>query len=133
MFTLIQSSPLEITLDPIAAEERLPSAAFDITADWIMSYQQARIVIKECWLEYSELNRFEKDLKILLDGQIENAELKNMSLEPIMSFRRNGKKFDFEFNASDTAKMGTVSIKTDLYKQELIEIIQNIKDWAKWW
>lgn len=133
MFTLIQSSPLEVTFDPVSTEERLPSVAFDITANWGMPYQQAQIIIKECWLEYSELNRFENELKQLINRQLDNVKLSNMSLEPVIQFSRSSDKVTFEFVSTDTANMGTVSIKTNLYEQELAEIIQNIKNWGKWW
>jgi hypothetical protein len=133
MFTLIQSSPLEVTFDPVFTEERLPSVAFDITANWVMPYQQAQIIIKECWVEHSELNRFESQLKQLINKQLDNVKLSNMSLEPIIQFSRNSDKVIFEFVSIDTGKMGTVSIKTNLYEQELTEIIQNIKNWGKWW
>lgn len=130
---MIRSSPLEITLDPTAIEDRLPSAAFDVTAEWKMPYQQARIIIKECWLEYKELNRFEADFSNLIDGRIEKVKLSDMSSDQIMLFKKNDDQYDFEFIAKDTANMGTILIKSRLYGQELIEIARNMKDWAKWW
>ncbi|HEX8286727.1 MAG TPA: hypothetical protein VF556_01950 [Pyrinomonadaceae bacterium] len=133
MFTLIQSSPLEITLDPVSTEERLSSVAFDITAKWTMPYQNAQIVVKECWFEYSELNNFEVELKQLINRQIDDLKFNNMSLEPIMVFRRNNEKFSFEFLAIDSSNIGIASIKTNLFEQELIEITQNVRNWSKWW
>jgi hypothetical protein len=133
MFPLIDSAPLEIVFDPVSTEERLPSVAFNITAKWSMPFQQAEIIIKECWFEYSELNRFEDDLKQLVNRQIHSVKLSNMSLIPIMRFRRIGDKVSFEFIANDSADMGTVSIQTNLYELEINEIAENIKNWAKWW
>ena len=133
MFTFIKSSPLEIKFDPVLTEERLPSVAFDIIANWVMPYQQAQVTVKECWFEYSELNCFEEDLKKFMNQQIETVKLSNMSLEPIMLFGRNSGKVTFEFLAGDSAQIGTVLIKTNLYEQELADIILNIKNWDKWW
>lgn len=133
MFVLIDSSPIKITFDPVATEERLPSVAFDITASWAMPFQIAQIEVKECWLEYEELSQFEISLKQLLHGKIENATVKNMSLKPIIYLEKNNGKFDFSFIAADLAQIGKVLIKTKIYEQELIEIIQNIQSWEKWW
>ena len=133
MFPFIHSSPLEITFDPVSTEERLPSVAFDITAKWMMPHQEAEIIIKECWFEYTALNRFEEDLKQFTSRQIYVLELSNMNLKPIIQIRRDSDEVIFEFMVSDLFDMGTVSIKTNLYEQELVEITQNIKNWAKWW
>lgn len=98
-----------------------------------MPFQEAKIIVKECWFEYSESNRFENDSKAFIERRIDVLRLSNMSSKPIIQFRRDGGKIVFEFMMSDSFDMGTVSIKTNLYEQELIEINRNIKNWAKWW
>ena len=97
----------------------------------MMPHQQAKIIIKECWFEYSELNRFEEDLKPFINRQIDVLELSNMSLKPIIHFRKDSDKVIFEFVVSDSFDMGTVSNKANPYEQELVEITQNIKNRAK--
>lgn len=133
MFTLIETTPLEIYLDPVSTQERLPSVAFDITINWVMPYQNAQINIKECWLEYSELKRFENELKQFINLQTNSVNLNNMSSVPIIMLKKDSEKIIFEIMVTDSASMGVISIKIYLYEQELVEMAQNIKNWAKWW
>lgn len=134
MFTLINSNTLLIELDPVQIiEKQYPSVAFDITATWLMPYQQAKVKIKECWIENFELTQFEQILQSFIKTETNIVKLCNMSSEPILQFNRTDEKIIFEFIAQDTAKMGTVIIKTTLYYQEVVEILENIKKWAKWW
>jgi hypothetical protein len=133
MFTLVKSPPLLITFDPVLTEERLPSVAFDITAKWEMPYQNATIVIRECWFALTELKRFEGELTRLSGGQTTELKLNNMSEGSVLQFEKHGDQVKFELAASDSAGLGTVSIKTSVYGQEILDIIENIKNWDKWW
>lgn len=99
----------------------------------MMPFQEARISLKDCWFQYPLLNQFEDDLKRLLKREKDDAKLEDMSSNPIIELKRNNEKLTFKLIATDTMDMGTVSIKTNLYEQELIEIIENIKNWSKWW
>jgi hypothetical protein len=134
MFTFINSDSLNIEFDPIQIVERhYPSVAFNITAIWTMPYQQAKIEIKEYWIANSELNQFEQDFQDFIKNRNDFVKLCNMGLEPILKFSRTDEKIIFELIAQDTAKIGTLMIKTELYSQELLAILENIKSWAKWW
>jgi len=86
MFTFINSLNLEITFDTVAVEEQLPSVAFQVTAKWEMPNQQAQIVIKESWFEYSELNQFEENLLQLVKRQIDFVKLPDISSKSVLQF-----------------------------------------------
>jgi hypothetical protein len=133
MFTLIHSLNLEITFDTVAVEEQFPSVAFDITVNWKMPNQQAQILIKECWFVYSELNQFEENLNHLFKRQKNFVELSNMSLQPILQFNRNGDEVIFSFKTINNFESGTIMLTTEIDYQELLEILERIKTWAKWW
>jgi hypothetical protein len=117
MFTLIQSLNLEITFDTVAIEEHPPSVAFDVTANWKMPYQQAQIVIKECWFEYSELNQFEENLRQFVKKQNNFVKLSNMNLQSTLQFNRNNNEVIFQFEISDNFNLGTIIIRTEIDDQ----------------
>lgn len=51
-----------------------------------------------------------------------------MSSKPVVHFRGDSDKFTFEFMVGDSLDMGIISIKANLYDQELIEINRHIKN-----
>ena len=99
-----------------------------------MPYQQAQITAKECWFGHIELNEFEENLKHLSKRQGDYIKLLNMNSKPIIQFSRTDLgEILFQFKVGDTFDMGTITIETTLGDQELLEIIENMKNWAKWW
>ncbi len=134
MFTFIHSINLEIDLDPVKTEDHYhPSVAFDITAIWEMPFQKAKIEINECWFENSELNQFQENLQILFEKRTDSVNLCDMSLKPIFQFNRLNEEIIFELNVQDSFLMGTITLRTEIADQELLEILERMKSWAKWW
>lgn len=134
MFALISSLNLDVDFDPVSTDGIYLSVAFDVTANWKMPYQQAQITAKECWFGHFELNQFEENLRHLSKRQNDLVKLSDIGTKPIMHFSRTDLgEILFQFKVGDTFDMGTITIETTLEDQELLEIIDNIKNWAKWW
>ena len=133
MFVLIHSPNLEVNFEPVLVEERLPSVAFNISANWNILFLQAQITIKECWFEYSRLIEFEKNLKRLMKRQINCVKLLDINLQPILQFIRNGEELVFELDTGHSLDLGSVIIKTKFDDHELAESVERLNKWDKWW
>jgi len=98
-----------------------------------MPFQQTTIHIKESWFEYSALNAFESDLRDLIDRESGKVELRDMSDDPIISIERNGNDTVFTLIASDTVKMGKVTLGVNGYALEIREMFDRLQKYPKWW
>jgi hypothetical protein len=134
MFAFINSDGLKVDLDPVQTEDvHHASVAFDITVIWSTTLQKTRIEIREFWLEHTELNKFQEELQNFVAGRIAVAKLCDMSLEPVMQFYRiRGASF-FEINAQRNCPSGSTNLRTQIYENELVMIVERMKTWAKWW
>jgi hypothetical protein len=133
MIELVKNTELYVTLDPVQTEGRLPSVAFDIKACFTMPSQQTTIHIKETWFEYSALNVFETGLRDLIERESGTVELRDMSEDPIISIGRNGNDAVFTLIASDTVKMGKVTLEVNGYALEIKEMFDRLQGYPKWW
>lgn len=134
MFTLINSFNLRIELDPVETEDKYrPAVAFNITTLYTTTFQTTKIEIKRCWIEYFELSQFQENLQSFIEKRIDVAELLDMGLEPVLQFGRENDFIHFKLKNEANFPMGKVTLKIEIENDELIEILERMKNWAKWW
>ena len=134
MFTLINSVTLKVDFDPVETEDKYrPSVAFDIIVIWSTTFQKTEIEFKKYWVEYFELNQFQENLQKFIDEQIDFVKLSDMSFDPIIQFSRIDQTIFFEVSGKANFPSGSVKLKTEIENDELIESLERVKNWAKWW
>lgn len=130
---LITTQELQLSLDPVASEERFPSVAFNIEARFSMPFQHTAITIKECWFSHTDLNKFEEELRLLCGQEKGRATLRNMDGMSIVSLKRHEEKVATRIHATDTVSMGKVVLTVAGYPGELRSMLEKIREYPKWW
>lgn len=130
---LIDSPELRLTLDPVRTEDTVPSVAFDVTAQLMMPFQTATLLIKECWFSHDELNAFEGALLIMLGEHDGTAQLANLSEKTILQFTKEGDELRTVFTMADTIGMAETTLKLNGYASEAHQIHSNLSSYEKWW
>jgi hypothetical protein len=130
---LISSAEFEVTLDTVQVDDRIPSVAFDVTANLHLPFQTANVTIKQCWFTHAALNEFEQQLSALRSQESGAATLLNMSDCPILKVMRQGDEIKMSIQASDTVGMSLTTIEMNSYASEIAEIYEHLHSCAKWW
>jgi len=134
MFTLINSANLNVELDPVETiESQRPSVAFNIVITWTTTFQRTKIEIKEHWLEYFELNQFQEHLQHFIEKQNDLVKLGDMPFEPVLQLNRVDENIYFEVKCEAQFPMGAITLKTEIEDDEVVEILERMRTWAKWW
>ena len=130
---LVESPHYRLTLDPVCAEDRVPSVAFDIAVELQMPFQRATLLVKECWFSHEQLNSFEAGLLNLLSAEHGTAKLINLSEKPILQLTREGNSLRTVFSMSDTLSMAETTFTFNGYAAELDQVHRNLSSYEKWW
>lgn len=133
MIELLRLQELTVSLDPVRAEDRVLSVAFNIVAEMTLPFQSGRLELKECWFEHSALNDFEAQIKALRHEESGRAVLCDMSNKPILRCERKDAEVRFEVIAMDTMGMGRATLEVQGYASEIDDLYQALRDYPKWW
>lgn len=134
MFILVNTANLVIEFDPVQTEDKYhPSVAFDIGVIWLATSLKTKIEFKNFWIEHYELNQFQKNLQTFIEERTDLVKLCDMSLEPVMQFSRTDKNTFLEINGKAYFPPGAITLKTEIENDEVVEALERMKDWAKWW
>ena len=134
MFTLINSVNLKVILEPVQTSAGYPSVAFDITLVWETISQTTKVDIKECWFANYDLNQFQENLQPFLKKQTSLVKLVDMSSEPILQFNRvEEDRIFFEAKVDGRFPIGMIKLKTEIENDELVKVLERMRNWAKWW
>ncbi|NVJ51546.1 MAG: hypothetical protein HWE11_14240 [Gammaproteobacteria bacterium] len=116
-----------------AVEDRLPSVAFNISINWKMPFQKVSIEVKECWIQCSEFDAFQMELKSLIKNDGGEITLHDLSKNPVLSFIKSEKSLTTRLFAQDTSDMGKTVLEVNGYPNELEEVRFNLEAFEKWW
>ena len=130
---LTSSKELQIVLEPVRVEDRLPSVAFDVQFKLLMPFQESAIFIKECWFTHEELNQFEEQLADLRSMDEGKAILHNMSEFPVLEISRKGNAMVTTVRSADTMGTSSSIIQLNGYAQEVAEMLEHLRGYEKWW
>ncbi len=130
---LASSRELQISLEPVRVEDRLPSVAFDLLAKLTMPFQEATVQIRECWFTHDALREFECQLSELRSLETGSAALLDMSENAIVRIARNGGNIVITIRASDTMGMSSTVIELNGYSAEISEMLGHLREYEKWW